>query len=126
MNNYKPMCVDNDCGVHMIMNSWLLSFGFDATNYNQDHVNAFRRILCYQLHLNRPKVSNKEDVKVKVVDDEVILLEAGAVRKGTKPFNDVKIFDNDNKCNKIGCNNVTSNINNQCIDMTEHDESVEH
>ena len=74
----------------MVMNCWLLSFGFEATNYDQVHVDAFRRHFCYQLHLNRPKVSNVEIEKVKVEDKEVIGQEDGAVAKGGCNFNNVK------------------------------------
>ena len=65
------------------MHGWLLSFGYEASNFDQDHVDAFRRHLMYFLYLNRPKASNVEMPKVKVEDVESIAPEDGVASKVT-------------------------------------------
>ena len=53
----------------MLINILLLSFGFKATNYDHNHVVAYRTILCYQLSQNRVK-KNLEAVKNDKEDSE--------------------------------------------------------
>ena len=65
------------------MHAWMLSFGYEASNFDQDHVDAFRRHLMCFLHLNRPKASNVEMPKVKVEDVESIAPEDGVASKVT-------------------------------------------
>ena len=65
------------------MHGWLLSFGYEASNFDQDHVDAFRRHLMHFLCLNRPKASNVEMPKVKVEDVESIAPEDGVASKVT-------------------------------------------
>ena len=65
------------------MHGWMLSLGCEASNFNQGHVDAFRRHLSYLLCLNRPKSSNAQMAKVKVEDEEVIVPEDGVASKAS-------------------------------------------
>ena len=84
------MCLGFDCGVCTAMNGWMLSFGFEAINHHQVHVDAFRRHMCCQLHLNRPDASNVETAKVKVEKGEGLEEEDGVAAKAKNSHNNVK------------------------------------
>ena len=75
------MCLGFDCGVITSMHGWMLSIGYEVSNFNQGHVDVFRRHLMHLSHLNRPKASNVEMAKVKVEDEEVIVPEDGVASK---------------------------------------------
>ena len=52
--------IANDCGVYMVTSILLSSYGFEANNYFQIHVNAHRKILVFHLAEHLLEVISKE------------------------------------------------------------------
>ena len=78
----------------MLISILLLSFGFEATNYDQSHVDSYRTILCYQLHLNRAKEKMNTLKKEKEDSDNVEILDIHVVSKEMfTPDNEVLAHD---------------------------------
>ena len=47
--------IADDCEVYILINILLLSCEFEATKYDQSYVDAYRKVLVYQLHANLGK-----------------------------------------------------------------------